>query len=102
MASRHNLHDQLVEILGSNNVYYQPPASVRMNYPAIRYSLEKRDAKKADNKVYTTSKKYTIVVIDVDPDSEIPDRLLMNLPMCNHTSRYISDNLYHDVFTVSY
>lgn len=102
MASRLQLHDELKEILGSKNVYYQPPASVRMSYPAIRYSLEKRDILKAENEVYMTNKRYSVIVIENDPDSEIPDKVLMHFPMCAHVTRYVRDNLYHDVFTISY
>ena len=38
MASRLNLHNELIKMLGTNNVYYQPPESIKMKYPAIVYS----------------------------------------------------------------
>ena len=40
MAPRLDLQKLLVELLGSDNVYFQPPPSVQMNYPAIVYKLD--------------------------------------------------------------
>ena len=39
MGNRLELHEIFCDILGSRNAYFQPPASVKMNYPAIKYSL---------------------------------------------------------------
>ena len=40
MASRLDLQTFLEEILESRNVYFQPPESVKMKYPAIVYALD--------------------------------------------------------------
>ena len=37
---------------GSENVYYQPPANLRMKYPCICYKLEKICSPKADDRVF--------------------------------------------------
>ena len=37
MDSRPNLQTMLEQILGSRNVYFQPPESLKLNYPAIVY-----------------------------------------------------------------
>ena len=37
---RLELHEILCTILGSRNVYFQPPESIKMNYPAIVYGLD--------------------------------------------------------------
>ena len=34
------LHDELITLLGSSNVYFQPPTSIKMNYPCIIYKLD--------------------------------------------------------------
>jgi hypothetical protein len=39
MASRLELHEELCAVLGSRNVYFMTPESVKMNYDAIRYAL---------------------------------------------------------------
>lgn len=99
MASRADLHEVLCEILGSNSVYFQPPESVKMTYPAIRYKRKKIDNEHADNKVYVQFRSYEITVIDYDPESEIVDRISL-LPQCSHDRHYETSNLNHDVFTL--
>ena len=37
MDSRPNLQAKLEEILGNKNVYFQPPESLKLNFPAIVY-----------------------------------------------------------------
>lgn len=99
MARRLDLQRKLEELLGSRNVYFQPPESVKMNYPAIRYSLNDIVTAHADNEVYTSTKRYEITVIDEDPDSEIPDKILA-MQMCTFDRPYQSDNLNHWVFSL--
>lgn len=101
MDRRPNLHTQLVNLLGSRNVYFQPPPSVQMHYPAIVYSRSDIDTKYANNAVYINDIAYQIIVIDNDPDSEIVMRVA-NLPKCRFDRHYVSDNLNHDVFTIYY
>lgn len=99
MGKRTDLHEILCEILGSRNVYYQPPK--QMKYPAIKYSLSDIDEKHADNKHYLLTKRYQVMIIDHDPDSEIGDRL-MELPMCSFDRSYPADGLNHFVYTLYY
>lgn len=101
MDRRPNLHTQLVNLLGSRNVYFQPPPSVQMRYPAIIYSRSDIDTKYANNAVYLNDVAYQITVIDSDPDSEIVMKVA-NLPKCRFNRHYVSDNLNHDVFTIYY
>lgn len=101
MDRRLELHEMLCEILGSRNVYFQPPESLKMKYPAIEYERDKIDNKFADNEPYMQSIRYTITVIDEDPDSEIVNKV-SELPMCSHDRHFTSDNLNHDTFTLYY
>ena len=101
MESRLELQTLLEEILGSANVYYQPPESVKMSYPAIIYSLKNMKNNFANNSVYTQYTDYEIIVIDKDPDSVIVSKI-SKLPMCMFDRHYASDNLNHTVFTLSY
>lgn len=101
MASRLDLQDMLENILGSRNVYYQPPSSVQMAYPAIVYSRSEIDNSHADNSVYKQSNVYEIIVIDEDPDSDVVVEI-SKLPRCRYDRHYVSDNLNHDVFTLYY
>lgn len=101
MHSRLDLHEKLCDILGSRNVYYSPPASVKMKYPAIVYSRSKIDSKKADDAVYKQNHLYSVTIIDDDPDSVIVERMSM-LVEASFDRHYISDNLNHDTFTIYY
>lgn len=101
MSSRTDLHNILVSILGSKNVYFQPPASKTMSYPCIVYKRNVIDIKKADNISYSTKIGYTVTVIDANPDSLIPLKLL-DLPLCKFDRFYVADNLNHDVYTLYY
>lgn len=101
MASRLELQSKLEELLGSRNVYFQPPETVKLNYPAIVYSREPIENRYANNGVYMQSVRYSVTVIDKNPDSELPFKM-SQLPMCRHDRSFKSDNLNHDVFTLYY
>ena len=99
MTNRLNLQTTFENILGSRNVYYQPPESVKMQYPAIVYFRNSIENNHANDSVYNQNVSYEIIVIYKDPDSEIP-LAVSQLPLCKFNRRYTADNLYHDVFTL--
>lgn len=101
MASRLELQSKLEELLGSGNVYYQPPASVKMSYPAIKYSKTRLQSDFADDRSYQLRTCYEIIVIDKKPDNPVIEQLL-TLPYCSYDRHYASDNLNHDVLTLYY
>lgn len=99
MASRLELQSKLEDILGSRNVYYQPPESLKMNYPAIVYSKSRIDGRKANDSTYSMNTRYDITVIDKLPDNAVIKKLL-ELPYCSFDRHYKSDNLNHDTLTL--
>ena len=101
MDSRPNLQAKLEEILGNKNVYFQPPESLKLNFPAIVYKRSNIRNNFAEDSVYTQSYFYEITVIDKRPDSKI-SRSLSLLPKIKFDRSFTSDNLYHDVFTIYY
>lgn len=101
MATRVDLQNVLEELFGSRNVYYQPPESLKMNYPAIVYARKTIDNSYANNSVYKQNYAYEITVIDKNPDSEIVNKV-SKLPTCRFDRHFKSDNLNHDVFTLYY
>lgn len=98
---RLELHAELCKVLGSTNVYFQPPESIKMKYPAIVYSRENINNTFANDTVYLQSYSYMITVIDRDPDSDIVERV-SKMPKCRYSRHFTSDNLNHDVFTLNY
>ena len=101
MANRLDLQAELEELLGSRNVYFQPPASVRINYPAIVYTRSDIDNTFADDSVYIQSHFYEVTVIDEDPDSKIVEAV-SKLPTCRFSRHFTSENLNHDTFIIYY
>ena len=99
MADRLELHSVFQELLGSSNVYYQPPESIKMQYDAIRYSKKTIDSKYANNRKYSMTDCYEVIVISRLPDNPVIKKLL-SLPYCSYDRHYIADNLHHDVLTI--
>ena len=102
MASRLELHEELCDILGSRNAYFQPPASIKLNYPCIVYSISSVNKQNANDKMYKSMNEYKVVVIDSDPDSKIPNKIIAHFPMCRFDRAYTSDNLNHSALSLYY
>lgn len=100
MDQRLKLHEELCEALGSRHVYFQPPESLKMSYPAIVYSRKDINLIYANNEPYGHIFEYEVTVIDRDPDSEVVKRIAQ-LPRCLFDRHYSADNLNHDVFVIS-
>ena len=93
------LQSILEELLGSENVYFQAPANLVMQYPCIRYERDRAQTTFADNVLYGYKQRYTVTLIDRDPDSP----LIIEIASLQHSSHerwYAADNLNHDVFTL--
>ena len=101
MGRRSELQTRFETILGSRNVYFQPPPSLKMVYPCIVYSLDDIDVRRADDEAYKITKAYQVTVIDHDPDSTIPDEII-RLPKCAFVRAYRADNLNHWDFKLYY
>ena len=85
--------------MGSHNVYYQPPASVKMKYPCIVFSKEDIKMTYADDHPYQKGKKYKITHISRTPDDPVLDDI-SNLSQCSFDRHYVVDNLHHDVYNI--
>lgn len=101
MSRRTDLDAKLRELLGSTNVYYQPPESIKMKYPAIKYSRTDIRGTYANNSTYLQNDCYELIVIDPKPDNPVIKELL-RLPSCRFNRHYTADNLNHDVLTIFY
>lgn len=99
LQRRLELQKILETLLGSRNVYYQPPDSVMLKYPCIMYDLDSEQTVFADNDQYKSSKRYMITVIDRDPDSFIPGKV-SKLPYSSFSRRYKADSLNHTVYNL--
>lgn len=104
------LHSVLCQVLkapfpdGEDHCYFEPPANKQIHYPCIVYKYENDEDDFADNIRYRTSKRYTVTIIDEDPDSEIPMRLKDRFPYCTSEGNrnFVVDGLRHFVYTLFY
>ena len=102
MASRHELHDELKVLLGSSNVYFQPPESIKMKYPCYVYHREAPDVIHADNKLYRRVHKYGLIYITLDPDDSLIDGTVDHFAMCRFGRFYAADGLNHYYYDLYY
>lgn len=72
-----------------------------MSYPCIVYKREGCPADYADNIKYRYKTKYGITVIDKDPDTKIPGKLLA-MRYSSMGAFFVSDNLNHYNLTIYY
>lgn len=109
MRTRLDFDRFIKDIVGEGvSVYFQPPSNVsgagqkvikNIKYPAIIYSFDGYDTESANNTKYRVQKEYSVTLITKDPDSELPDKLVM-VPTSRFDRSYESDGLYHSVFTI--
>lgn len=102
LSNRLALHEELCSVLGSRNVYFQPPENLHINYPCIVYSREPDTILNADDSHYISREHYELMVIDHDPDSTIADDLVSNFKYCKIDRYYKASNLNHTTLTLHY
>lgn len=93
------LRAKLVEILGSENVYYNPPSNKRINYDAIRVTLDDIEQSYADNIVYARNRRYQLTYMGYLLKDEVINKLL-DLPHASFDRSYKDDNLDHYVIHI--
>lgn len=99
--ARLDLQSFLETLKGDRNVYFQPPASVKMNYPAIVYKLADINNLNADNLSYLQGVAYQVTYITKNPD-DVMIKTLSKLQYCNFDRHFNADNLNHYVYTLYY
>ena len=75
-TKRLELQQIFERILGSRRVYFQPPPSLLMEYPCIKYNKSAVRLTMADDKIWNHRQAYSVTVMDYDPDSQIPFNIL--------------------------
>jgi hypothetical protein len=97
--SREEFHEVLCDILGSRNVYFQPPESLKIKYPAIIYKLDKIKTSRANNDLYLADDRMAVTLVHKEPDNDVYMKLL-KLPKSSLDRTYAKDNLNHYAFTI--
>ena len=89
----------LVGVLGSNNVYYQPPKDSVMQYPCIVYELDDAHRRAADNGAYSWIPRYQVTFLRHEVDSPVSQKLAM-LPTSSFSRHFATSGVNHDVFAI--
>ena len=99
---RLDLHAKLVGMLGTDNVYFDPPESVKIKYPCIIYTRRSGDSLYANDMPYRFTQSYDVTYIDRNPDSDTLLKIATGFPMVRYDRHYTADNLHHDTFVLYY
>lgn len=99
---RIQLHEKLCSILGSRNVYYDPPENVKMQYDCIVYSLSQVNQVYANNFTYALAPGYLITIITRTPEAQtrIVDELMKMFPYAGWDRAYVTDHFHHAVVSI--
>jgi hypothetical protein len=99
MAPRLELQALLEALLGSRNVYFQPPSNIQMEFPCIIYRRNDIDIFHADNLPFKNCTRYQVIGVSRDPDDDLFEKI-PQLPMVSFDRSYTADNLNHDVYNL--
>lgn len=96
---RLELQTLLEGLLGSRNVYFQPPANVQMQFPCIVYERDNVRTEFAGNLPYRLKQRYLVKFISRDAESPVLSKIAA-LPLCLYSRHYTANNLHHDVYNL--
>ena len=99
MDRRLEFQAALEALLGSENVYFQPPNGLQMAYPCIVYDINDEYTRFADNLAFKAVWGYSVTSIDRNPDSEIPGKL-RRMANSRFSRAFNSDGLHHVVYNI--
>lgn len=102
MGTTRQLQDELKALLGSDNVYFQPPSNKRMFYPCFVVTLGSASQEMADNKTYLFTDRYSITYISYDFDDDMRRRVVEHFSMCKFDRHFVEDTLQHYIFSLYY
>ena len=99
---RIELQGKLEEILGSENVYFQPPENVKLKYPCFVYERSSIETRPADNFAYHGRVRYRLTVISYDPDLPWYDSLIGSFQYISYSNHMGKDSLNNDTYDLYY
>lgn len=96
------LRDQLYLVNNTKNVYYNPPSSIKMEFPCFRFEINNLDVKHADNKAYARKNRWAVTYISrsLEDIEKVQNEMLDIFQYCNFDTSFRADNLNHAVFNL--
>ena len=98
---RVELQRMLESLLGSRNVYFQPPTGTQLRYPCIVYNLDTANDVHANDHIYRRLYRYSLTYITKNPEDPMRD-IIDDLQYCSFNRFFTSDNLNHFVYSIYY
>lgn len=104
VVRRRALNAILIELLGSKNVYFQPPSDVLIKYPCFIYNQSPIYTITADDKKYLYMGHYSLTYIDsnVERAMAMKMKILDSFEHISFERAFTSENLNHDVYNLYY
>ena len=99
--NRMDLQAALEDLLGTRQVYFQPPEDIKMTYPSIVYHLEDLPPDYANDKPYRIVAEYLITLITRNPDDPLVQKLAA-MPCTRFDRYYTAANLNHYQYRVTF
>lgn len=96
---RVEMQRMLESMLGSRNVYFQPPTGMKLEYPCIVYNLDTANDVHANDRIYRRLYRYSLTYITKNPEDPMRDTI-DDLQYCSFNRFFASDNLNHYVYTI--
>ncbi len=100
MGTRLELHGELLEL--APHAYYDPPSSVKIQYPCFVYHLSRIKPQFADNRIYQKYPCYMVTYISPSVSDHKIDEFLDRFQYSRFDRTYTADELHHYVFEVFY
>ena len=101
MKTRAEIQELLEEVLGSKNVYFQPPTNTSLKYPCIVYKFERFNVRHADNKPYFVTSRWHIHHMYKNPKNDLKEKFVFEVPFCEFDRRIVSDGVYNDYYNIN-
>lgn len=99
--SRIKLDDDLRALFGPKvNIYFQPPESMKMKYPAFRYRYIGTNRKFANGKPFISNDLYEGMLI-VSGSESVYSKKLLEMPYVHLDRVYTANNLTHYSYTIT-
>lgn len=102
MGTRQELQVELRTLLPGKNVYFEPPESLKMVYPCVRYRYSNGYTRFAADRPYNFSNRYELVYITDDATDTTHELIAMHFPLCTLDRVFTQNNLRHFVFSLYY
>lgn len=85
----------------TDNVYFQEPENIQMEYPAILYKTGDEETRHANNRPYSSDDEYEVTIMDYDPDSELREAFReLRLSRCSFVRVMRVDGLNHFIYSL--